>query len=163
MLLVMSTAGIFDEEECALTVHTQTDSRRTHSRSDSEVHKYSALWQVTWERIDCFLPNLRQELFTPRSQSPAVNTPQVKAEQEKVITEESNPVPDLPGPVDEGTILISVEMVGLVIKELKQTTTVTATRTSPNKRFNEQKDSSTRAFDILVHFLAVFCETNNMK
>ncbi|KAL9961546.1 hypothetical protein ACROYT_G030504 [Oculina patagonica] len=101
MLLVMSTAGIFDEEECALTAPSQTDSRKTHSRSDSEVRKYSALWQVTWERIDCFLPNLRQELFTPRSQSSPVNKPQVKAEQEKAMTEESNPAPDLPCPVDE--------------------------------------------------------------
>lgn len=98
----MSTAGIFDEEECALTAPSQTDSRKTHSRSDSEVRKYSALWQVTWERIDCFLPNLRQELFTPRSQSSPVNKPQVKAEQEKAMTEESNPAPDLPCPVDEG-------------------------------------------------------------
>ena len=99
----MSTAGIFDEEECALTAHSQTDSsRKTYSRSDSEVYKYSALWQVTWERIDCFLPNLRQELFTPRTQSPPVNTPQVKAEQEKVMTEESNPVPDQPCPADQG-------------------------------------------------------------
>ena len=97
----MSTAGIFDEEECTLTAHSQTDSRKTYSRSDSEVHKYSALWQVTWERIDCFLPNLRQELFTPRSQSPPA--PQVKAEQ--VMTEESNPVPDLPCPAGEGKVL----------------------------------------------------------
>ncbi|XP_020603212.1 Golgi-specific brefeldin A-resistance guanine nucleotide exchange factor 1-like [Orbicella faveolata] len=101
MLLVMSTAGIFDEEECALTAHSQGDSRKTHSRSDSEVHKYSALWQVTWERIDCFLPNLRQELFTPRSQSPPANTPPVKVEQEKVLTEPSNPGSDLTCPVDE--------------------------------------------------------------
>lgn len=100
MLLVMSTAGIFDEEECTLTAHSQsTEERKTHKRTDSEVHKYSALWQVTWERIDCFLPNLRQELFTPRSQSPAANTAQVKAtEQEKVTAEEPKPVPpDLPG------------------------------------------------------------------
>ena len=30
--------------------------------------------------------------------------------------------------------------------ELKQTTTATATRTSPNKRFNEQNSGSARAF-----------------
>ena len=102
----MSTAGIFDEEECALTAHSQADSRKTHSRSDSEVHKYSALWQVTWERIDCFLPNLRQELFTPRSQSLPSNTPPVKAEQEKVLTEQFNPGSDLTCPVDEGKKLL---------------------------------------------------------
>ncbi|XP_048864709.1 Golgi-specific brefeldin A-resistance guanine nucleotide exchange factor 1 isoform X1 [Brienomyrus brachyistius] len=43
MLLVMDTAGIF---HCA-------DSRTG----------YSDLWEITWERIDCFLPRLRQELF----------------------------------------------------------------------------------------------------
>ena len=106
MLLVMSTAGIFDEEECALTAPSQGDSRKTHSRSDSEVHKYSALWQVTWERIDCFLPNLRQELFTPRSQSLPTNTPPDVAEQENVLTEQSNPGSDLTCPVDEGKKLL---------------------------------------------------------
>lgn len=106
----MSTAGIFDEEECALTAHSQGDSRKTHSRSDSEVHKYSALWQVTWERIDCFLPNLRQELFTPRSQSPPANTPPVKVEQEKVLTEPSNPGSDLTCPVDEGKKLLFCQL-----------------------------------------------------
>ena len=106
----MSTAGIFDEEECALTAHSQRDSCKTHSRSDSEVHKYSALWQVTWERIDCFLPNLRQELFTPRSQSPPANTPAVKAEQEEVLTEQSNPGSDLTCPVREGKTLLFCQL-----------------------------------------------------
>ncbi|XP_075790650.1 Golgi-specific brefeldin A-resistance guanine nucleotide exchange factor 1 isoform X3 [Pelodiscus sinensis] len=43
MLLVMDTAGIFHS----------ADSRTG----------YSDLWEITWERIDCFLPRLRQELF----------------------------------------------------------------------------------------------------
>ncbi|XP_061819811.1 Golgi-specific brefeldin A-resistance guanine nucleotide exchange factor 1 isoform X3 [Nerophis lumbriciformis] len=43
MLLVMDTAEIF------------------HS-ADSKT-KYSDLWEITWERIDCFLPHLREELF----------------------------------------------------------------------------------------------------
>ena len=41
MLLVMDTAGIFH--------HPDTG--------------YTDLWQVTWDRIDVFLPNLKQELF----------------------------------------------------------------------------------------------------
>lgn len=105
MLLVMSTAGIFDEEECTLTAHSQsTSDRKTHKRSDSEIHKYSALWQVTWERIDCFLPNLRQELFTPRTQSSSANEAQEKTEQEKTTNEETEAVasPQDPGlPVEE--------------------------------------------------------------
>ncbi|KAM4031172.1 Golgi-specific brefeldin A-resistance guanine nucleotide exchange factor 1 isoform 10-T11 [Anomaloglossus baeobatrachus] len=43
MLLVMDTAGIF------------------HS-ADSQ-NGYSDLWEFTWERIGCFLPRLREELF----------------------------------------------------------------------------------------------------
>ncbi|XP_077207241.1 Golgi-specific brefeldin A-resistance guanine nucleotide exchange factor 1 isoform X3 [Paroedura picta] len=43
MLLVMDTAGIFHS----------ADSRTGHSD----------LWEITWERIDCFLPKLRDELF----------------------------------------------------------------------------------------------------
>lgn len=96
MLLVMSTAGIFDEEECALTAASQSDNRKTPARPQSDVHKYSALWQVTWERIDCFLPNLRQELFTPRCQSPVSSIPKVKAEQEKAVSEECNRSMNLP-------------------------------------------------------------------
>ena len=34
----------------------------------------------------------------------------------------------------------------LVIRELKQTTTTTATRTSPNKKFNEQNNSCAPVF-----------------
>ena len=44
-------------------------------------------------------------------------------------------------------------------RELTQTTTATATRTSPNKRLNEQNNSSARAFEIFIHFLAVLCKT----
>uniref|UniRef100_A0A8C2A1Y6 Golgi-specific brefeldin A-resistance guanine nucleotide exchange factor 1 n=1 Tax=Cyprinus carpio TaxID=7962 RepID=A0A8C2A1Y6_CYPCA len=43
MLLVMDTAGIFHS----------ADSRTG----------YSDLWEITWERIDCFLPRLKEELF----------------------------------------------------------------------------------------------------
>uniref|UniRef100_A0A3Q3JAW5 Golgi-specific brefeldin A-resistance guanine nucleotide exchange factor 1 n=1 Tax=Monopterus albus TaxID=43700 RepID=A0A3Q3JAW5_MONAL len=43
MLLVMDTAGIFHS----------TDSRTG----------YSDLWEITWERIVCFLPHLKEELF----------------------------------------------------------------------------------------------------
>ncbi|XP_043838957.1 Golgi-specific brefeldin A-resistance guanine nucleotide exchange factor 1 isoform X3 [Dromiciops gliroides] len=44
MLLVMDTAEIFHN----------ADTRGSGS---------SALWEITWERIDCFLPHLRDELF----------------------------------------------------------------------------------------------------
>ena len=40
-------------------------------------------------------------------------------------------------------------------RDLKQTTTTTATRTAPNKRFNEQNNSCARVLQIFVHLLAV--------
>ncbi|KAF7667847.1 hypothetical protein LDENG_00040800 [Lucifuga dentata] len=43
MLLVMDTAGIF--------------------QSADSTTGYSDLWEITWERIVCFLPHLREELF----------------------------------------------------------------------------------------------------
>nr|XP_033796317.1 Golgi-specific brefeldin A-resistance guanine nucleotide exchange factor 1 isoform X2 [Geotrypetes seraphini]XP_033796319.1 Golgi-specific brefeldin A-resistance guanine nucleotide exchange factor 1 isoform X2 [Geotrypetes seraphini] len=56
MLLVMDTAGIF------------------HS-ADSHTG-YSDLWEITWERIDCFLPHLKEELFKQTViQEPALNVP----------------------------------------------------------------------------------------
>ncbi|XP_037062351.1 Golgi-specific brefeldin A-resistance guanine nucleotide exchange factor 1 isoform X5 [Peromyscus leucopus] len=66
MLLVMDTAEIF------------------HS-ADSRGGGPSALWEITWERIDCFLPHLRDELFKqtviqdpmptePHSQKPLAST-----------------------------------------------------------------------------------------
>lgn len=65
MLLVMSTAGIF---------HDDGDAEANADRS------YTALWQVSWERIDCFLPNLKRDLFlnrarasSPRAHAAAVN------------------------------------------------------------------------------------------
>uniref|UniRef100_A0A4W6FGX2 Golgi-specific brefeldin A-resistance guanine nucleotide exchange factor 1 n=1 Tax=Lates calcarifer TaxID=8187 RepID=A0A4W6FGX2_LATCA len=60
MLLVMDTAGIFHS----------ADSRTG----------YSDLWEITWERIVCFLPHLREELFKQtvipgRPPSPQVSPP----------------------------------------------------------------------------------------
>nr|XP_020646816.1 Golgi-specific brefeldin A-resistance guanine nucleotide exchange factor 1 isoform X1 [Pogona vitticeps] len=56
MLLVMDTAGIFHS----------ADSRTG----------YSDLWEITWERIDCFLPKLRDELFKQTViQDPVSNLP----------------------------------------------------------------------------------------
>ncbi|XP_074531303.1 Golgi-specific brefeldin A-resistance guanine nucleotide exchange factor 1 isoform X2 [Halichoeres trimaculatus] len=56
MLLVMDTAGIFHS----------ADSRTG----------YSDLWEITWERIVCFLPNLREELFKQTViQDPAPSPP----------------------------------------------------------------------------------------
>lgn len=58
MLLVMDTAGIFHS----------ADSRTG----------YSDLWEITWERIDCFLPNLREELFK-QTVIPQPGTASIKA------------------------------------------------------------------------------------
>ncbi|XP_078499344.1 Golgi-specific brefeldin A-resistance guanine nucleotide exchange factor 1 isoform X2 [Lissotriton helveticus] len=79
MLLVMDTAGIFHN------VDSQTG--------------YSDLWEITWERIDCFLPYLREELFKQTViQDPSVNvTTDSHAERQNVA-----PLP-LPDAADSGS------------------------------------------------------------
>lgn len=64
MLLVMDTAEIF------------------HSADARGGSNPSALWEITWERIDCFLPHLRDELFKQtviqgRARANLTRTPQV--------------------------------------------------------------------------------------
>merc|ERR1719427_507978 len=64
MLLVMSTAGIF---ECHQDSASEPEALPSQFKADSKCRQYSALWQVTWERIDCFLPNLKADLIATRS------------------------------------------------------------------------------------------------
>ncbi|XP_064286683.1 Golgi-specific brefeldin A-resistance guanine nucleotide exchange factor 1 isoform X1 [Passer domesticus] len=73
MLLVMDTAGIFHS----------ADSRTG----------YSDLWEITWERIDCFLPRLRDELFKQTViQDPVPNIP-VEQQHQKTIVSALPPSP----------------------------------------------------------------------
>ncbi|KAM6956606.1 Golgi-specific brefeldin A-resistance guanine nucleotide exchange factor 1 [Aplochiton taeniatus] len=78
MLLVMDTAGIFHS----------ADSRTG----------YSDLWEITWERIDCFLPHLREELFKqtvmpePVS-SPVAENPEPAAPAPQLVSPAVSPVP----------------------------------------------------------------------
>ncbi|XP_017318956.2 Golgi-specific brefeldin A-resistance guanine nucleotide exchange factor 1 isoform X1 [Ictalurus punctatus] len=79
MLLVMDTAGIFHS----------ADSRTG----------YSDLWEITWERIDCFLPHLREELFKQAVMpEPAPNVPVEPAPTSVTNSPSSPPVP-YPAPV----------------------------------------------------------------
>ncbi|KFW76822.1 Golgi-specific brefeldin A-resistance guanine nucleotide exchange factor 1, partial [Manacus vitellinus] len=67
MLLVMDTAGIFHS----------ADSRTG----------YSDLWEITWERIDCFLPRLRDELFKQTViQDPVLNIPVEQQHQKSIVS-----------------------------------------------------------------------------
>ncbi|KAL7890062.1 hypothetical protein AOLI_G00023200 [Acnodon oligacanthus] len=79
MLLVMDTAGIFHS----------ADSRTG----------YSDLWEITWERIDCFLPHLREELFKQAVIPEPVPSVSVEpAPSPAPISPASSPVP-APAPV----------------------------------------------------------------
>uniref|UniRef100_A0AAY4EUT1 Golgi-specific brefeldin A-resistance guanine nucleotide exchange factor 1 n=1 Tax=Denticeps clupeoides TaxID=299321 RepID=A0AAY4EUT1_9TELE len=71
MLLVMDTAGIF----------LSADSRTG----------YSALWEITWERIDCFLPHLREELFKQTPLPPAPSPPPPVAPEPKTPSRPAYP------------------------------------------------------------------------
>ncbi|XP_072534053.1 Golgi-specific brefeldin A-resistance guanine nucleotide exchange factor 1 isoform X1 [Salminus brasiliensis] len=79
MLLVMDTAGIFHS----------ADSRTG----------YSDLWEITWERIDCFLPHLRQELFKQAVMpEPVPSIPVEHPPPPAPVSPASSPVP-APAPV----------------------------------------------------------------
>ncbi|XP_051506631.1 Golgi-specific brefeldin A-resistance guanine nucleotide exchange factor 1-like isoform X1 [Myxocyprinus asiaticus] len=79
MLLVMDTAGIFHS----------ADSRTG----------YSDLWEITWERIDCFLPRLKEELFKQAViPEPVCNVPVEPVPPPVTVTPASPPVP-VPSPV----------------------------------------------------------------
>uniref|UniRef100_A0A8C1TQI7 Golgi-specific brefeldin A-resistance guanine nucleotide exchange factor 1 n=1 Tax=Cyprinus carpio TaxID=7962 RepID=A0A8C1TQI7_CYPCA len=74
MLLVMDTAGIFHS----------ADSRTG----------YSDLWEITWERIDCFLPHLKEELFKQAViPEPVCNHPVEPVPPPAAVTPASPPVP----------------------------------------------------------------------
>lgn len=85
MLLVMDTAGIFHS----------ADSRTG----------YSDLWEITWERIVCFLPNLREELFkqtvipdpvpSPPAE-PVQPTPSAERPSSPHVSQPPSPVPVIP-------------------------------------------------------------------
>ncbi|XP_054238576.1 Golgi-specific brefeldin A-resistance guanine nucleotide exchange factor 1 [Indicator indicator] len=73
MLLVMDTAGIFHS----------ADSRTG----------YSDLWEITWERIDCFLPRLRDELFKQTVIQEPVPSIAVEQQHQKSIVSALPPSP----------------------------------------------------------------------
>ncbi|XP_038593459.1 Golgi-specific brefeldin A-resistance guanine nucleotide exchange factor 1 isoform X2 [Micropterus salmoides] len=81
MLLVMDTAGIFHS----------ADSRTG----------YSDLWEITWERIVCFLPHLRDELFkqtviTDPVPSPPAETGQPAPPASQPLSPQLGPPPTQP-------------------------------------------------------------------
>ncbi|XP_051936950.1 Golgi-specific brefeldin A-resistance guanine nucleotide exchange factor 1 isoform X3 [Hippocampus zosterae] len=93
MLLVMDTAEIF--------------------RSPDSKTKYSDLWEITWERIDCFLPHLREELFKqtilpvpsepapspPSEVQPPTRSARPPSPQGSVVPALQQPPPSVPVPV----------------------------------------------------------------
>ncbi|XP_010145320.1 PREDICTED: golgi-specific brefeldin A-resistance guanine nucleotide exchange factor 1-like, partial [Eurypyga helias] len=87
MLLVMDTAGIFHS----------ADSRTG----------YSDLWEITWERIDCFLPRLRDELFKQTViQDPVPSIPMEQQHQKSIV---SALPPSPAGDVRPATHLVPLE------------------------------------------------------
>ena len=95
MLLVMSTSGVFDHNEDDQSLQL-TQKAHDHLQDQDSKRHYSALWQVTWERIDCFLPNLRREMVASRSPfSPRASSPPIHPEPEAQTMEtEGRPLSD---------------------------------------------------------------------
>jgi len=108
MLLVMSTAGIFehrvDDTDTIVAIETSTQ------RSKGDHRRYSALWQVTWDRIDCFLPNLKGDLMAtqspvslratspPEPDAPGAMT--IHTEEEIAVKSHPSPDKDIVAPVE---------------------------------------------------------------
>ena len=92
MLLVMSTAGIFHDDDAEANATTAD-------------RNYTALWQVTWERIDCFLPNLKRDLFLNRART---SSPTTTAVEEKSNGEEDDKHP-VAAESSKETVTITVE------------------------------------------------------
>ncbi|XP_077999496.1 Golgi-specific brefeldin A-resistance guanine nucleotide exchange factor 1-like [Glandiceps talaboti] len=93
MLLVMDTARVFNDMD--------------------EDEERSQLWEVTWERIDCFLPGLKNEVFKPQE---TVNPKPVKLKevteppnQDTIIPREGSPSPP---PPEENSIPSELNQVG---------------------------------------------------
>ena len=95
MLLVMSTAGVFEHDDPSLQVAAHI-ALPPHQRPGSAERHYSALWQVTWERIDCFLPNLKQDLLATKSpwHSRAASPPVATAPEPQTMETEGRPLSD---------------------------------------------------------------------
>ena len=59
MLLVMSTAGLFGD-----VMETVTQESKGDVSSIQQTAQYQ-LWLLSWQRIEKFLPNLKNEIFPP--------------------------------------------------------------------------------------------------
>ncbi|XP_060605825.1 Golgi-specific brefeldin A-resistance guanine nucleotide exchange factor 1-like isoform X2 [Ruditapes philippinarum] len=78
MLLVMDTAGIFQNGD-------EVDSQ---------------LWRLTWDRIDTFLPHLKEELFKPSDHEPS----KLAMDREETPTPEAESSPMLSGATHDLTV-----------------------------------------------------------
>ncbi|XP_031761944.1 Golgi-specific brefeldin A-resistance guanine nucleotide exchange factor 1 isoform X3 [Xenopus tropicalis] len=96
MLLVMDTAGIFHS----------ADSRTG----------YSDLWEITWERIDCFLPRLREELFkqTVIQDPPNIVTTETPVEPRPPPQSTQSERPAEQGPCDSETQSLAISSAPVV-------------------------------------------------
>ena len=88
MLLVMSTAGIFLDDD-----------------AETADRNYTALWQVTWERIDCFLPNLKRDLFLNRARASSPPPAAVEGDKPVENSEETVTITVVEEQETEGNVL----------------------------------------------------------
>ncbi|XP_076818522.1 Golgi-specific brefeldin A-resistance guanine nucleotide exchange factor 1-like isoform X2 [Clavelina lepadiformis] len=116
MLLVMDTAGIFHSAE--------TPSG------------YTSLWDVTWERIDCFLPNLKSEVFKPPTPEPkkreliAPKAPEVPRECARPSTPQNVPYSSSP-PKSQLISASPINPAGIIAAPLPKITPPTSLNVAP--------------------------------
>jgi len=75
MLLVMSTAGIFKPPNSFEGNGGGTDAAGIESQMYPSHQSPRLLWDLTWNRIESFLPNLHGELFPDVAVTPNAGTP----------------------------------------------------------------------------------------
>jgi hypothetical protein len=81
LLLVMETAGVFGTNADELD---QTSNKTSNTSSPQALHMKTQLWNMTCDRIDVFLPGLRQEIT--RSKTPIARIPHVPIVEDSSLT-----------------------------------------------------------------------------
>ena len=68
MLLVMSTSGVLNNPTDSIPIALDKTAHNEENKPQINI------WDITWSKIDKFLPNLREELF-PAKSPPATTQP----------------------------------------------------------------------------------------
>ena len=103
LLLVMETAGVFGSNADELD---QMSNKPSNTSSPQALHMKTQLWNMTCDRIDVFLPGLRQEIT--RSKTPIARVPALPFIEDSSLTAIQIPEVEVPELAQEPISLESV-------------------------------------------------------